>query len=320
MPPRFSRMGSSSYSAFGVALVSDFVLWPQAAAPLCTRPALAVVMGRFDAVASLSSRDPKLMWQTVIDGCTYEMHRGSAGDHCFSWGTRAVFHLTADADTLTCGFAEPEDPAARRVLLDTVLWSVSLLRGNELLHGGAVSYDGSAIAIVAPSGTGKTSLVAELIRRGAQLLTDDMLALSSVDGQPVAHPGPPLMNLPLAQLPAHTELGAVLACLGDEAWITVDSQVVEPQPLRAVCVLERNPTAPTVLERHPRAALALIPHALAFPGESARRGRQLELLGDLSAATPVLRLSAGENAPPPVLAELIERDLMVAPVAAGAAR
>ncbi|HTU86225.1 MAG TPA: hypothetical protein VMF57_11670 [Solirubrobacteraceae bacterium] len=67
------------------------------------------------------------------------MHRGSAGDHAFAWGDRAAFHLNPAGNVLTYGFNATGDAAARRVLCDTVLSSVSLLRGYELLHAAAVT-------------------------------------------------------------------------------------------------------------------------------------------------------------------------------------
>jgi hypothetical protein len=257
------------------------------------------------------------VWNTVIDGHPYGMSRGSGGDHRFTWGDRAIFHLNAAADVLTCGFSDVEDAAARRVLCDTVLWSISLLRGYELLHAGAVCLGPAAVAIVADSGTGKTSLVAELLRRGGALLSDDILALSYSDGDHVVgHASPPLMNLPLASLA--TLPGAVghpVAVLDDEAWVSVTAHASEPCPLSAICLLERADGLPTALGRHPRGPLALLPHALALPGSRERLRHRFELLGDLIADVPVLRLTAGPDGSPSVLADIVESALETATLA-----
>ena len=57
------------------------------------------------------------------------------------------------------------------------------------LHASAVALDGRALAFVAPSGTGKTSVAAHLVARGASFLTDDALAVEPVPGGLLAHPG-----------------------------------------------------------------------------------------------------------------------------------
>ncbi len=303
--------------AFGLSFESVFPLWEEAEATLSHAGSPVEIRQKPPAaVASMLSQAPVRIWDTVIDGCAYEMWRGSAGDHRFTWGERAVFHLDVGAETLTCGFAADGDAGARRLLCDTVLWSVSLLRGYELLHAGAVSLGGETVAIVAASGGGKTSLVAELLCRGGELLCDDILALSSVDGRVVAHPGPPLMNLPLASLDAMpAEVGRVVAVLGEEAWVEVAGRVSEPRALSAICLLERGAGLPTGLAPHPRGPLMLLPHALALPGSRARLRHRFELLGDLISEVPVLHLTGGDEASPPVLADAIECELLAAGVA-----
>lgn len=266
---------------------------------------------------SLLSRDPVPVWETVIDGCRYEMHRGSDGDHRFAWADRAVFHLNPRGDALSCGFADADDAGARRLLCDTVLWSVSLLRGYELVHAAAIGRGEAAVALVARSGTGKSTLLAELLRRGGALLSDDVLALSRVHGHVVAHPGPPLLTLPLGA--QASGVGRPLAILGDEAWVSVTGRVSTPRTLGAICVLERAPGRHTGLEPQPMPALALLPHLLSFPRSRERQRNRFELVSDLVTQAPVLRLTAGDGATPGVLADLVELELLTPSLARGAA-
>jgi hypothetical protein len=311
-------MSRWSASAFGLKLESAFPLWEEAD-DSSDEPGLTVAIDRAQpgAVASMLSPEPVLVWRTAIDGQPYEMWRGPAGDHRFAWGDGAVFHLSSAADVLTCGFVDADDPGAVRVLCDTVLWSISLLRGYELLHAGAVRLGDAAVAIAAESGTGKTSLVAELLGRGGELLSDDILALSHADdGQVVGHPSPPLMNLPLT-LQSFAP-GPEIARLGDEAWVRVRARSTGPRQLTAICLLERACGTDTRLERHPRGSLAVLPHALAFPGARERLRQRFELLGDLVANAPVLRLVAGADGSPNNLADLIERELVVSALAVAA--
>lgn len=61
--------------------------------------------------------------------------------------------------------------------------------GLDLLHASAVAFGSSAFAFVAPSGTGKTSIAVHLLSAGAELVTDDVLALELRRERPYAHPG-----------------------------------------------------------------------------------------------------------------------------------
>ena len=81
-------------------------------------------------------------------------------------GTARIFHLSTDGRVLRCAPTDRDDPIWQRVLLDTVLWTVSLLRGYEQLHASAVRTADGVIAFTAGSGGGKTSLAAEFLRRG----------------------------------------------------------------------------------------------------------------------------------------------------------
>lgn len=54
-------------------------------------------------------------------------------------------------------------------------------RGAPIFHGGAVVVDGGAVAFLAPSGRGKSTLTTAFARRGMPFLSDDCLQLD-VDG------------------------------------------------------------------------------------------------------------------------------------------
>jgi len=311
-------MSSWRYSGFGLSIESDFPLLPvRVGAVGAPARSLAIRRSRPEQVAALLSGSPELVWQTSFDGRPYSMERGSAGDYRFDWTGRAVFHLAPDAHRLTCGLSDRDDMGAMRLLLDTVLWSVSLICGYELLHASAISHGDGAVAFVAGTGGGKTSLAAELLHRGAELLSDDVLAMSYDDGHVLVHPAPPVMNLPLGQ--TGLELGQTLAVLDDEAWINVDAVATTPRRLTAVCVLDRQASGLPRLSPHPAGVLALLPHAFGFPGSRTRLGSQFEILSDLVADTPVLSLSAAPSCTPADLADVVERELTAPPLIAGPA-
>src|SRR3954453_1492356 len=245
------------------------------------------------------------VWATSFEA-PFSVHAGAAGDHLFTYGT-ARFHVSSQADRVLCcpGAAPPHDWL--RQFLDTVLHSVGLIRGGTALHAGAVQLDDAAVAIVAASGSGKTTLAAELIRRGARLLSDDVLFMRSSDGEVLGCPGPPLMNLPVG-----AEIEGVTTTLDHfgvppEAWVSVGRMSDGPARIGAVFFLDRGrdhtgararAIEPTPLR--PLAHFIGFPH---LPGEAQR----FHLAADLAAATPMYALEADLETSPAELAGLVER-------------
>lgn len=54
-------------------------------------------------------------------------------------------------------------------------------RWGPMIHGGAVAREGKAIVITAPSGFGKSTLIAYLVARGFEFLSDDLVPLRAQD-------------------------------------------------------------------------------------------------------------------------------------------
>lgn len=240
----------------------------------------------------------------TIDGLPYEVERGTAGDHRFSYGDAAAFHLAADARTLLCAPASEADPRWRRVLLDSVLATVALLNGFEALHASAVAGSGGVVAFMGRTGGGKTTLAAELVRRGHPLVCDDVLALGrDAGGGVVAHPAPALMNLPHgAPAPALEQL----ASFEDEDWVVVSPASSEPAPLAAVCLLERRAGLDPAVRPADASALDLLAHGLRSGSAPERMQARFELLADLAQRVPAFVLQADPRTPPARLADLAE--------------
>jgi hypothetical protein len=142
----------------------------------------------------------------------------------------------------------------QRLLFAQVLPLAATLQGLEPLHASAVALGGSAVAFLASSGGGKTSVAVHLVGRGADLLTDDVLSVeASVDGV-LAHPGAGLVNIDprdLARLGpgGRARLGATLG-EGDRVHVAAPL-AAGPRPLRAIYFLRRGDTG-----RRPR----IVPH------------------------------------------------------------
>jgi len=107
------------------------------------------------------------------------------------WAPGHGRHVIANDGTLIrSSVPRPPDDRWFRLFLAQPLPLAAALHGLELFHASAVQVGEAVLGFVASSGTGKTSLAAQLVGRGATFVTDDVLALEVVDDVVVAHSGP----------------------------------------------------------------------------------------------------------------------------------
>ena len=69
------------------------------------------------------------------------------------------------------------------------------LKGFVTLHASSVNISGQAIAFLAHSQNGKSTLAASMLREGFSLLTDDVLPLRLQEGSYLAYPGYPAIRM-----------------------------------------------------------------------------------------------------------------------------
>jgi hypothetical protein len=268
----------------------------------CIEPSLDLHVVEPAVVATSWSGLASIGWQATIDGTSFAVERGWAGDYRFVHGERSVCHLSVDGKTLQCAPNGDAGPVCWRVVLDSVLFSVALIHGHEALHAGAVVTPTGAVAVAAGAGGGKSTLLTELIRRGHALLSDDVVVLEHMPKGPLlAHPGPPLMTVP-AQ--AAADLGATIASIADERWVAVPTYA-EAAPLAALVLLDRRPGLCTELVKVRAPLVPLLGALLAFPREPERERARFELAGALASHTMVWRLTAHPDTEPQTLADLV---------------
>lgn len=305
------RVNPSAYTAFGLELAPELSLPGLAVGPPPGRAALAIRLTGVEALRQAwSGAGDAPAWSTRFsDGCFFHVEVGARRDHLMTYEGHAEFLLSSDRRELLCAPRAEHDPAWQRQLMDTVLWFTCVLSGLEVLHAGAVELPGGIVAVVAESGGGKTTLVTELVRRGAGFFTDDVLALEpSDDDGPLAHPGPALANLPLTALAdAGGLVERVLATFPQdaEAWVSLRRVESGPRPVSAVILMARRPGLETSVTTLSPSPLPLLPHVPCL-GPDRWRSR-FEVVSSLAARAPVLRLEAAPEVPPAVLAELVER-------------
>jgi hypothetical protein len=311
-------------SAFGLGLLSD--LSPPGSwevSPL-REPSVQIRSVSAQAIEHSWSGMEAIGWEGVIDGAPFVVERGVAGDHRFvhgahsdqrgarssndSDGVRAVHHLSPDASILQCAPSNRAVPSWWRVVLDSVLFTVALLRGYEALHAGALATPDGAIAITAATGGGKSTLLAELLARGLALMADDVLVLEPQGAHeaPLAHPAPPLMTVPAARIPALRRAGPAetISSLEQERWIAFPVHP-EPLPLKALVVLDRRLGLETSLERIEDPLAPLLGSLMSFPHSSERQRTRFELASVLASKIELWRLTADPGTSPDVLANTL---------------
>jgi hypothetical protein len=301
-------MLGETHRAFGLTIAADFALPGMAPADHGPSDVTIRLVTRHDVEEAWAAREPATAWRSVFgDGQVFSGQRAADGAYRLAYGQEALFFVSADAGTVLCGPEDPQDAAWQRVLLDAVLMVASVAAGFEVLHAGAVETSAGLVAVAAESGGGKSSLVAELVRRGHPLFCDDILVLDRGPDGPRSHPGPPVMNIPLS--PEHfpvAEIGSVLATFGDEAWVAVRHVARRPCPLVAVFLLERGPDTTTQVQRLTASPLHLRPHVRPLRVPAQRERKRFELLADLAETAPVYRVCAGPEVRPDGVADMVE--------------
>ena len=235
-----------SLSAFGLDVRANFSLpgadqVPRERQGFAGLPELSIEMVNPEALPSIDGEPRYLRNLQSYDGKAFAMLEGAGGDVLFLYGRNVAFHLSSDLQVLRCVAPAEGDRAWQRVLMDTVLWTVGLLRGYELLHASAVETVGGVVAFVSGMGGGKTSLAVEWIKRGAVLFADDIVALDDRSGAVLAYPGPPLMNVPASQEGAAARGRHPCAVRRRAMGPTRDEDRRAPAQLSAIVIVHRAP-------------------------------------------------------------------------------
>lgn len=89
----------------------------------------------------------------------------------------------------------------RLYILGTCMGAILLHRKILPLHGSAIAIDGKAYAIVGDSGAGKSTLASAFLKRGFQLLSDDVIPVTlNNENTPIVTPSYPQQKLWLESL------------------------------------------------------------------------------------------------------------------------
>lgn len=240
--------GTWSSGAFGIDLRADFDAPGLAGTgvPAYDAPVVhaGVVPCRVAATIWPEEASERLVhWRLEGAGTVLTIDRHPVMGYRLSARDQGTHLISADGSRVMCAPGAAQDWVWQRYLVGQVLPLAAVLRGLEVLHASAVEVDGKAVAFVARSGSGKTSVALNLVLRGATFLADDVAALSLLGGRPWIHSGAPLTNL---QRDEDTNiglrrrlLGEVIGADADTLRIAVASHRTRMAPLRAIYFLHR---------------------------------------------------------------------------------
>ncbi|MFL5845919.1 MAG: hypothetical protein ACJ762_14625 [Solirubrobacteraceae bacterium] len=222
------------------------------------------------------------------------------------WGFAQV---ARDGTTIDCAREGAAAWRWQRFVVGRALPFAAVAAGLEVLHAGAVAHDGGALAFTGPSGIGKSSVVAALVRRGAGLLSDDALALENGPDL-VAHPGPAALALRDDEA---ARLGSAADSLGEDAgagggkhYRSLDPGTA-PVPVRRLVFLRRGTSAGVAVRPLAAGAAEAVLGAL-FAPEIVTRERlstQLDVIARIVADVACDEIVSGPGAGPDDVADAV---------------
>ncbi len=194
--------GTFRYTVYGLRVSSDLPLPPLTAlAADADREPSDCVFRAMPANLGQPTPDGRLIAGLPCHGACHagrlaaRVHRGAGGTWFWHDGIGTA-HVHPDArrvDVYPMPDLDPRMPAL--VLLGPVAALVLHQLGYPSLHASAVQIGGRVVVFLGPPGQGKSTMAALLLRRGATLITDDMLPLLARGEVVYAVPSVPTMKL-----------------------------------------------------------------------------------------------------------------------------
>ena len=262
------------YEAYGLRIHSSLALWPGGA---------PVDHGAADLVVSHRVGIPgigKLF-------CASAMDTGVSVPNVGEMRVRDGCHIELTV-------AEGCAPDAAAVLAAGAGLGMALTqRGWFVLHGSAIRIGDTGVCVAGASGAGKSTILAELHRRGHFMIADGMTPLRVCDGHVVAAPGPPIMKVwpsTARQMGWDPESLVPISSAHDKCFRAVTERL-EQRPARIHNVFATVPASPVgVTALEPREALMeLVKHAFLMEFADAESGAVFLRQG--AGILPLLRIA-----------------------------
>jgi hypothetical protein len=277
------------YGVYGLTIEADAPIDGALAADTPNQPDLRVFLHSMPPSAAALFTAPPVFDDRNV---TIFLDAGAYG-FLYADGTRFVIDRAASTIWSSAPpSATPADTAT--YLLGPVLAFALRRRGTLSLHASAVVIGGQAVAIAAAPGGGKSTTAAAFADRGAAVVTDDVLPIVWLGGEPYAAPGYPRLRLWADTVAARYGADDALPLLSPgwtKRYLDVAARFPrEPLPLGAVVVLrERVPGRPRMarIGGHEAAMQLVANSSMALYLDAAMRVEELDRVTALVERVPL---------------------------------
>jgi hypothetical protein len=273
--------------------------------PISSKQLRDLWRGNAETIVCRRQRNGRPMLVVERSRRAYRVRAPRYGDHIVSEDGRSV----------ACVVPRHGDWRWQRLLYAQSLPLAAQLQGLNVLHASAVRVQDACVAFVAPAGTGKSTLAANLVAHGHRFLTDDVLAVSVARTGLMAHSGPALLGLADAEYErlssvARGTLGAAIGRL-DKLYLATKPEPA-PTPLHMVFFLSRQGTGELEIreQRPPKPAQLLGSAFLSYLQTQVRLVKHLEFCAALARSARVFTVEAPLALRPDQLAAELERHIL----------
>ncbi|MCZ2257315.1 aldolase [Sporosarcina sp. G11-34] len=227
-----SNLNKTAYKAFGLTIWSEIPL-PELPFTNIDSNESDVVIEKSEKVLLAMELDPEDVFVSKKDQVLFRVPQ--AGIFLIENGKRIVYTPFDGAD----------EDEIRLYILGTCMGAILLQRKILPLHGSAIAIDGKAYAIVGDSGAGKSTLASAFLKKGYELLSDDVIPVTLNHANvPIVTPAYPQQKLWLESL-QHFGMKSThyqpLFVRDTKFAIPVESQfATEPMPLAGIFELVKG--------------------------------------------------------------------------------
>lgn len=185
-------MSTHRHRLYGLTIESVF--------PLPGAPAVS----RFDAPPDLTlTWEPEGAWDpapwritlSAASSAYPDIGMDDDGRVCLLWGKELRFIISPRRDRIRLISRAAKLEYAPTLVVGFVLGYYLCLQDVLCLHGSVLVRDGQAFAVLGDGGAGKSTIAAGLVRRGAVLLSDDLVVISRTASRVEVEPGSGSMRL-----------------------------------------------------------------------------------------------------------------------------
>ncbi|MGP4067335.1 aldolase [Halobacillus sp. B29] len=173
----------NKYQAFGLNIKSEVLL----------QELLVTKEKKRNIDVSVHIHDLEDCWASVNNGKKTVVKKDSL---LFKVKNTGIFFIEKGNKILVSPLGDFDQKKLSLYILGSCIGAILLQRKILPLHGSAIAIDGKAYAIVGDSGAGKSTLASAFLKKGYQLLSDDVIPVSfSGEGVPMVTPAYPQQKL-----------------------------------------------------------------------------------------------------------------------------